>query len=412
MPCLVCESELTEFMNFGRMPISNNFSRVPLGESQYTFDMRVAVCENCCTVQLVEQPEKEKMFHEEYAFFSSTSTVMDAHFRTLSEYLISKFDIVGEIPRTLEIGCNDGILLKYLDAKSIAEGVEPSSNVAEIAKSKGLNVINAFFDEECVKNFRALGKYFDIVVGSNVICHIPSINVVFSNVERVLKNKGIFVHEDPYLLDILSKGTFDQIYDEHVFFFSCLSQQKISAQNGLVLYDVELIPTHGGSARYFFCKPGAYQISDRLKHQINLEYKFGLNRRDIFDTFAQEVRSKKEKFCKLIENLKQSNKKVVGYGATSKSATILNFFGLDNRSIDCIYDTTPTKIGTYTPGADIPIKDYKTFREEDAEFVILFAWNHRDEIFNKEAKFFKETGKKWLTILPKIEVIDLSIEQI
>jgi len=404
--CLVCEGKLAEFINFGPMPIANNFSPVPLGKNQYTFEMRVGACEACGTVQLVEQPDRQQMFHENYAFFSSTSKAMDQHFQHLSDCLVSKFEKIDKELHTLEIGCNDGILLKYLDSKSNALGIEPSSNVAAIARSKGLNVQNTFFDEECVKQLQSDDKCFEVIVSANVICHAPYINTIFSGVEKILTQDGIFVHEDPYLVNILEQGTFDQIYDEHVFLFSCLSQQKIAKQNGLELHDVELIPTHGGSARYYFCKPGKYKVTDRLKNQIQLEYDSGINQIETLINFANAVEAKKRNFNQLIRKLKEDGNKIVGYGATSKSTTILNFFGLDSNSIDCIYDTTPTKIGKYTPCTDIPIKDYSTFKQENADFVILFAWNHREEIFQKETNFFKETGKKWLTILPKIEVVE------
>ncbi len=406
MTCLVCGNKLNEFINFGPMPIANNFSDKKLGADQYTFEMRVAACEACATVQLVEQPDREQMFHENYAFFSSTSKAMDEHFKQLSDKLVAKFERSNEKLNSLEIGCNDGILLKYLHSKSEALGIEPSSNVAAIAQSKDLNVRNTFFDDDCVKILQEEKKSFEIVVSANVICHIPYINDIFSGVEKVLSANGIFVHEDPYLVDILNQGTFDQIYDEHVFLFSCFSQKQIAKKNGLELFDVELVPTHGGSARYYFCKPGTYQVTDRLNKQLDLENSLPIDKFETFVEFSGIVEDKKRKFNLLIKKLKEEGNRIVGYGATSKSTTILNFFGLDHRTIDCIYDTTPTKIGKFTPGTDIPIIDYSDFVQETAEYVILFAWNHRQEIFEKEHEYFELTNKKWLTILPDIQVIE------
>ena len=404
MSCLVCENELSEFINFGRMPIANNFSRVKLGDNQYTFEMRVASCNECGTVQLVDQPDREQMFHENYAFYSSTSTAMDLHFKNLRDKLMSLFDNQGE-RNALEIGCNDGILLKYLDEVTNALGVEPSRNVAELARSKGLSVENSFFDNVFVNHMKSLDKTFDIVVSANVICHIPYINEIFGGVTELLSNDGVFVHEDPYLVEILQKGTFDQIYDEHVFLFSCTSQSKIARRNGLELFDVEIIPTHGGSARYYFCKPGSRRATSRLLKQFEIEEELDITNISTLKKFTREVEEKRNSFNQLVAELKASGSRIVGYGATSKSTTILNYFGLDGSTIDCIYDTTPTKIGAYTPGTDIPIKDYKEFHKENAEYVILFAWNHKDEIFQKERELFNNTGKKWLTILPNVGII-------
>lgn len=387
------------------MPIANNFSRVKLGNNQYSFEMRVASCNKCGTVQLVEQPDREQMFHENYAFYSSTSTVMDLHFKNLRDKLMLLLKNRKERLNALEIGCNDGILLKYLNEVTNALGVEPSFNVAELASAKGLNVENRFFDENFVKDIRLSNKTFDIIVSANVICHIPYVNTIFSGVTELLSKDGVFVHEDPYLVEILQKGTFDQIYDEHVFLFSCTSQAKIAKQNGLELFDVELIPTHGGSARYYFCKPGSYAVTDRLTEQLKIEDKLNITNITTLKKFTQEVEKKKNAFNQLVAELKANGNRIIGYGATSKSTTILNYFGLNSSTIDCIYDTTPTKIGAFTPMTDIPIKDYQDFQHDEAQYVILFAWNHKEEIFKKEHDFFNSTGKKWLTILPDVGVI-------
>ena len=212
--------------------------------------MRVASCNKCGTVQLVEQPDREQMFHENYAFYSSTSAVMDLHFKNLRDKLMLLLKNRKERLNALEIGCNDGILLKYLNEVSNALGVEPSFNVAELASAKGLNVENRFFDENFVKDIRLSKKTFDIIVSANVICHIPYVNTIFSGVTELLSKDGVFVHEDPYLVEILQKGLLIK-FMMNVFLFSCTSQAKISKQNGLELFDVELIPTRRVSTLLF-----------------------------------------------------------------------------------------------------------------------------------------------------------------
>jgi len=402
--CLVCENSIKPFCDFGDMPIANAFTTVNQPIDTLRFEMKVAFCDRCKMVQLTEQPSREEMFHENYAFFSSTSNYMVSHFEQLSSISISQYGL-GEESLVVEIGCNDGILLQHFANRGIkALGVEPSSNVADVARTRGLEVIPSFFDAEVAKSIVKTKGKVDAIFSANVICHIPYIHSIFAGVEELLAEDGVFIFEDPYLGDILQKSSFDQIYDEHVFFFSCLSVTNLAHQHNLEVIDVTPLKTHGGSMRYTLARRGVRQISDRVDALKKVEVSMGMDSPEAYEKFSKSVNKIRDDLRALLTALKQDNKKVVGYGATSKSTTLLMYCGIGTDLIDCIYDTTPIKQNKYTPGSRVPVRAYEEFEHSDPDYVLLFAWNHREEIMAKEDAFMKN-GRKWITYFPQVEVI-------
>ena len=402
--CLVCNDNFNPFVDFGDMPIANAFSLKEELFNEYTFAMKVGFCENCNMVQLVEQPDREKMFHENYAFFSSTSNYMINHFNDFASSVIS-LQGLNENSFVLEVGCNDGIMLQsFLSNKIPCLGIEPSQNVANVAIEKGIEVITEFFDKPLAQHISKMYQKADVILSANVMCHIPYIHSIYDGVKFLLKDDGVFIFEDPYLGEIIEKTSFDQIYDEHVFLFSALSISYIANAHDLELVDVEPQITHGGSMRYTIAHKGLKEVSQNVNRLIEQEKSIGLDNQHAYMNFTKSVDKIKDDLISLLTKLKNEGKKVVAYGATSKSTTVTNYFGITPDLVDCIYDTTPIKQNKYSPGAHIPVLPYNQFRESNPDYVLLFAWNHAEEIMKKESDYM---GKKrhWITYIPDVRVI-------
>ncbi len=402
--CLICENEYQSFVDFGNMPIANAFSAKDELENEYTFPMKVGFCQKCSMVQLVNQPERERMFHENYAFFSSTSNYMKEHFKKFAN-TVSKLQELNKNSFVVEVGSNDGIMLQnFLNNNIPCLGIEPSKNVAEVSRKKGIEVITEFFDQPLAEKIIATHQKADAILSANVMCHIPYLHSIYKGVKVLLKSDGVFIFEDPYLGEVIEKTSFDQIYDEHVFLFSGLSISYLANIHELELIDVEHQITHGGSMRYTIAHKGAKKVSHNVTNLIKKEKKLGLNRAESYSNFANDVDQIKSDLINLLTTLKDEGKKVVAYGATSKSTTVANYFGITPDLVDCIYDTTPIKQNKFSPGMHIPVLPYEQFHKSNPDYVLLFAWNHAVEIMKKEENFMSN-GKSWITYIPKVQVI-------
>lgn len=401
--CLICESEYQSFVDFGEMPIANAFATREEMTNEYTFPMKVGHCESCNMVQLLEQPDREKMFHDHYAFFSSTSKYMQEHFKQFA-HSVSNLQNLDKKSFVVEIGCNDGIMLQNFVAEKIpCLGVEPSKNVAQIALEKGVEVVTEFFDQPLAEKIVATHQKADAILSANVMCHIPYMHSIYEGVKTLLSDDGVFIFEDPYLGEIINKTSFDQIYDEHVFLFSALSISHLAKMHDLELINVESQVTHGGSMRYTIAHKGAKVVSLNVTNLIEKEKNMGLDSAQAYMGFTDSVNKIRDELIELLNKLKKDGKKVVAYGATSKSTTVTNYFGITPDLVECIYDTTLIKHNKLSPGAHIPVLPYKQFRESNPDYVLLFAWNHAVEIMKKEDDYMSN-GKHWITYIPKVEV--------
>jgi len=402
--CLICESEYQPFVDFGDMPIANAFATKEEAENEYTFPMKVGFCEHCKMVQLVEQPDRERMFHENYAFFSSTSNYMKEHFKRFASS-VSKLQGLNENSFVVEIGSNDGIMLKnYVSENIPCLGVEPSKNVAEVAREKGIEVITEFFDQPLAERVVQAYQKADAILSANVMCHIPYMHSIYDGVKTLLKEDGVFIFEDPYLGEVIEKTSFDQIYDEHVFLYSALSISHLAEMHDLELIDVASQITHGGSMRYTIAHKGAKLVSTNVTELLAKERSIGLDKQEAYSGFADGVDKIKSDLIELLTQLKNEGKKVVAYGATSKSTTVTNYFGITPDLVECIYDTTPIKQNKLSPGAHIPVLPYEQFHSSNPDYVLLFAWNHATEIMEKEKEYMAEE-RKWITYIPTVKVI-------
>ena len=401
--CLICESEYQPFVNFGDMPIANAFAKKEELNDEYTFPMKVGFCESCNMVQLVEQPERERMFHDNYAFFSSTSNYMKEHFKNFANS-VSELQNLNENSFVVEVGSNDGIMLQNFVTDNIpCLGVEPSKNVAQVAREKGIEVVAEFFDQSLAESIIATHQKADVILSANVMCHIPYMHSIYDGIKVLLKDQGVFVFEDPYLGEVIEKTSFDQIYDEHVFLFSALSVSHLANMHDLELIDVEYQITHGGSMRYTVAHKGAKKVSNNVINLIDKEKKLGLDSSEAYSSFSDDVNQIKGDLIKLLTTLKNEGKKVVAYGATSKSTTVANYFGITPDLVECIYDTTPIKQNKLSPGMHVPVLPYEQFHDSNPDYVLLFAWNHAVEIMKKEEEYMSN-DRHWITYIPEVKV--------
>lgn len=401
--CLICENKYQPFVDFGAMPIANAFATKEKAENEYTFPMKVGFCGSCNMVQLVEQPDREQMFHENYAFFSSTSNYMQKHFKNFADSVV-ELQNLDKNSFVVEIGSNDGIMLQNFVNNNIPSlGVEPSKNVAQIARDKGIEVITQFFDQPLAKKITKDHKKADAILSANVMCHIPYMHSIYDGVKALLKEDGLFIFEDPYLGEVIEKTSFDQIYDEHVFLFSALSISHLANMHDLELINVEPQITHGGSMRYTLAHKGVKVVSQNVTDLITKEKRLGLDNKDAYIGFTDSVNKIREDLIALLTKLKKEEKKVVAYGATSKSTTVTNYFGITPELVECIYDTTPIKQNKLSPGAHIPVLPYEQFQESNPDYVLLFAWNHATEIMKKESEYMG-SDRHWITYIPQVKI--------
>src|SRR5215472_15544642 len=361
--CRVCETRIAPFMSFGRMPIANGFRRPEETSDEYFFELAPAFCTPCGMFQLMEQPQPEKMFHEQYAFYSSTSRYMQRHFESLAHSAISGVLAGRDDPFVVELGSNDGIMLQHFKARGLGHlGVEPSANVAEVARKQGVSTISAFFDRRLADRIAAEQGSADAILAANVMCHIPDLPGVAAGVQRLLKRDGVFIFEDPYLGDMIAKTSYDQIYDEHVFIFSATSVRRAFAPFGLELVDVAPQVTHGGSMRYTIAPKGSRKASESVDQQLTKEAVLGLDRAETYLKFKTNCESSRIGLTQTLERLRGQGKRIVGYGATSKSTTVINYCKIPPEQIEFISDTTPIKQGRLSPGAHIPVRPWRISR--------------------------------------------------
>ncbi len=390
MKCRACNTPIEPFMSFGRMPLANGFLTAEQIPTEEFYNLAPAVCPQCSLFQIMEQPMPDRMFHSQYPYYTSNSMAMQKHFEAFANKVKERDPLF-----VIELGCNDGTMLRHF--KDIGHlGIEPAANVAKVAIERGCNVIQGFFDHKFAQSI--IGSDVNAVVAANVICHVADLPDLAAGVRAVLKDDGLFIFEEPYLPAMLNRNSFDQVYDEHVFMFSASSVRNAFSRYGLYLMDCEPQWAHGGSMRYTLGKQRD-RMTDRAVDRLLLEAV--LHQPGTYQQFKQNVERAKQQLRSTIIGLtKISQKRVVGYGATSKSTTVLNYCELTPDDIEYISDTTPIKQGKLSPGVHIPVKPYSEFQNNPPDVALLFAWNHREEIMAKETGF----AGKWLNYVPGVSL--------
>jgi methylation protein EvaC len=403
--CRVSGAPLTKVLDFGMQPLGNGFLEAKHFKDEYFFPMEIGYSEVSMMFQLIEQPAPEKMFHDHYAFYSSTSSFMTQHFKQFADQVIQSGYLSKSDPFVVELGCNDGIMLKNFAEQDIRHlGIEPSLNVAQEANKHGVRTRSDFFSEKLAEIIVNEEGQADAFLAANVMCHIPDIVGVVKGIKKLLKPTGVVMFEDPYLGDVIAKTSYDQVYDEHVFLFSALSIQYLFGLQGMELIDVLPQKTHGGSMRYVLAHRGAHPVKDAVKHLLAKEKSQGLDRLATFETFSANVEQSRANLVALLKDLKAQGKRVAGYAATSKSTTVLNYCDIGPDLIEYICDTTPIKQGKFSPGAHIPVVPYETFKSNPPDYAVLLAWNHAEEIMAKE-KEYVSAGGKWIVHVPEVKVL-------
>ena len=382
--------KIIDFLNLGNQPLANYYLKkkhVKNKEKKY----KLIVCYDTVSklVSIKKTFSSKMMFNDQYPYRSSMSKTMQKSFKILSDKIKQQF----KPKKILEIGSNDGSFLKNFD-KNKTIGIEPCANVEKITKKMKFNTIPDYWGMKLAKKILKKFDKVDIIYSANTISHIKNLNEVFKSINLLLSNEGVLIIEDPSLLECLKRNTYDQFYNEHIYVFSYLALENILKKYNLEIFKVENLEIHGGSNRYFIKKKNSNRkVEKSVINQKKKEMKFGLNKKITYIKFSKRVKDSKKKLISIFKKSKSQNKKIIGYGATAKSTTILNYCKVNNSTIDYFLDTTKDKQNKYTPGTKILIKKYNGSIDGDVDLVFLGAWNFKKEIFKKERKFIKSGGK-------------------
>ncbi len=402
--CRVCSGTVREFIDLGRQPTANGFLLPSEVAGEFFFRLAVGACQECRMVQLLEEVPQELRYHAGYRYHASGSAAHRSHFENDAKRFL-RTELTGPDPFIVEIGCNDGVMLSTISTAGVRHlGVEPSGDVADLARAKGVRVLSAFFDEQTAADIRIRHGVADVVFGANTICHIAHIASVFRGIDQLLGPNGVFVFEEPYLGTIIEQMAFDQIYDEHVFYFSVTSVKEMAARFGFELVDAERIPLHGGEIRYTIARPATRAPSESLAELLAQEQAGKLSEEQTFAQFGSNVARIRDDLVTLLTDLRAEGKRVVGYGAPGKSSTVTNYCGIGPDLVPFVCDSTPSKQGHLIPGSHLPVRPPSEFSDPYPDYALLFAWNHSKEIMAKEEDF-RASGGKWIRYVPEVEVL-------
>jgi len=389
---------LVKFLDLGSQPIANNFLKVEkISDREIFYPLTMAIDTDTLLVTQETPVDKELMFHENYAYSSSTSKTMQDHFKSIADKITSDF----KPKKVLEIGSNDGIFIKnFLNKEIQICGVEPCGNFSKITNDLGIKTFNNFWSLDFSKKIEQdIGK-IDVIFSANCMCHIPDLHDAFLGIRSILSEQGVFIFEDPSLVSMLSNNSYDQIYDEHIHIFSLHALKNILQKAGLTLYHVEKLSVHGGSHRVYACKDTAdITQTDDLRLALEEENLAGITSIQTYFDFAKRVEDSKNNLVYALKKFKENGKRIISYGATSKSTTVFNYCNLDSSVIDFIVDVTPAKIGKVSPGTHVPIVSRNDVVLGDNDVIFLGAWNFEKEIVEKEKQAI-EQGAIFVTHVP------------
>ena len=403
MKCRFCKKELKiEFVDLINKPASNSYlSKEQLNEPELFYPLRIFVCSACKLVQVDEYKKSNDIFDNDYAYFSSYSTSWLAHAKSYVDYMTERLSL-DQNSLVTEIASNDGYLLQFFKEKNIpCLGIEPTSNTAAVARKKGIDVIGEFFGSTLAKT---LDKS-DLILGKNVLAHVPDINDFVRGLKIALKPEGTVTMEFPHLLNLIKENQFDTIYHEHFSYLSFHSVKQIFENQGLKLYDVEKYPTHGGSIRVFAAHDNSsIKTSENVDDLLKEERSFGLFDIEIYKSFQQKTDKVKNDLLKFLLQVKKENKTVAAYGAAAKGNTLLNYAGVKSDIVDFVVDKSPYKQGKYLPASHIPIVDEAMIQKSKPDYILILPWNLKDEII-EQLKYINEWGGKFVVAVPKLKII-------
>jgi 2-polyprenyl-3-methyl-5-hydroxy-6-metoxy-1,4-benzoquinol methylase len=393
------------FADLGESPLSNAFIKPEnLKKKEYFYPLHAYVCDACYLVQ-VQEFESPKAIFEDYAYFSSFSESWLQHVQTYTEKMINKFGI-DQQTQVVEIACNDGYLLQYFAKYGIPVlGIEPAKNVAFEAEKKGIPIVTEFFGENLAAHLVEKGIKADLLIGNNVLAHVPDLNDFVKGLKVLLNSNGMITLEFPHLLQLIDEKQFDTIYHEHFSYFSLLTVQKVFDHVDLEVFHVEEILTHGGSLRVYakHKEDGSKMIMDSVAKLLQKEMDAGLNNIQTYIRFAEDVKKIKQEILQFFKGIKEQGYTIVGYGAPAKGNTLLNYCGIATDTIEYTVDLNPYKQGLFLPGAHIPIYSPEKIAETKPDYIVVLPWNLKSEIMGQLA-YAKSWGAKFVILIPRIEV--------
>jgi len=409
MKCRHCKTKLNSvFADLDYSPISNAMlGKEQLHTPESYFPLKIFVCNNCFLVQVDEMEKADKIFDKEYTYFSSYSTSLLAHSKKYVEMMIERFKY-NENSQVIEIASNDGYLLQYFKENNIQVlGVDPTENTANIAENKGIKTIIEFFGSEFAKSTLAdKGTKADLILGNNVLAHVPDINDFVKGMKIALKDNGVITMEFPHLVRLIDDCLFDTIYHEHFSYLSFYAVNTIFRSQGLEMFDVEKISTHGGSLRIFakHKEDTSKEISTNVAELLNNEIAKGITDISYYSGYQKRIEKIKYDTWSFLIEQKRKGKKVVGYGAASKGNTLFNYCGIKGTDlIKFVVDLSPHKQNKFLPGSHIPVVNEVTLKEEKPDYIIIIPWNLKDEI-TSQLSYIKEWDGKFVIFVPELLV--------
>jgi C-methyltransferase C-terminal domain/Putative zinc binding domain/Methyltransferase domain len=405
--CRSCGAALRHtFVDLGLSPLcQTQIAPSQLNRMERFFPLHTYVCSECFLVQLEEYVSPDEIFSAEYPYYSSYSKSWIAHARDYVEHVQKDF-AVGEDDLVVEIASNDGYLLQhFVERKVRCLGVEPAQGVAEAARLKGVRTVIRFFGQETARDLLAAEGPARLVLGNNVLAHVPDVNDFVAGVELLLDERGFATFEFPHLMRLVASNQFDTIYHEHFSYFSLIAVRRIFENNGLSVFDVRELDTHGGSIRVYVCRPGVYDVNASVSNLEQRERDAGYAKLSTYFGFADKVRETKRRLLTFLVAAKDAGKHVVGYGAPGKGNTLLNYCGIREDFIDYTVDLNPHKQGTFTPGTRIPIYNPSRIFETRPDYVLILAWNLAKEISQQMARI-GEWGGRFVVPIPEVRVLD------
>jgi hypothetical protein len=406
--CRFCASALTQtFCDLGMSPLSNAYLGADqLQQMERFYPLHAYVCGQCFLVQLQEFESPEAIFSD-YAYFSSYSQTWLAHAKAYTDAMIARFDF-GASSQVVEIASNDGYLLQYFKQRNVPVlGIEPAANVAKVAIDRGIPTLTEFFGVATASMLAAKGTRADLLLGNNVLAHVPDLHDFVGGMPILLNERGIVTMEFPHLLQLMAHNQFDTIYHEHFSYLSLGTVERVFAKHGLRIFDVEQISTHGGSLRIYACHAGNTErpTQDRVLALRDEETSKGLADLRSYEAFAEKVKHTKRALLAFLIEAKSAGKSIVGYGAPAKGNTLLNYCGVRSDFLDYTVDLSPHKQGRFLPGTHIPIHAPEKIRETRPDYVLVLPWNIKDEIIGQMVHI-REWGGKFVLPIPEVRVVD------
>ena len=405
--CRFCGASLDKtFVDLGMSPLANSYIKSDESNRMEPFyPLHVYVCGECLLVQLEEFTSPQSIFGD-YAYFSSYSESWLDHAKRYVENVAERFAL-GAQHHVVEIASNDGYLLQYFLQRGVPVlGIEPAANVAAVAKKKGIPSVVKFLGVKTARELAKKKKRADLLIGNNVLAHVPNINDFVGGLKILLKPKGVITMEFPHLMRLMAENQFDTIYHEHFSYLSLLAVERVFAKHGLTLFDVEELPTHGGSLRIYarHTNDATKPIGSRIVELRQREAQAGFGKLQHYLSFASQVEKTKQKLLTFLIGAKESGKSVVGYGAPAKGNTLLNYCGIRTDFLDYTVDRSPYKQGHLLPGVRIPIFHPDKIKETKPDYVLILPWNIRDEVM-QQMSFIREWGGQFVVPIPEVKVL-------